>query len=79
MGDHVRAEQIIRLYKLACSGVSLDEDSRALANKWRPSPADDLDERDEFPIWSDGGRWVGPEEFASDHLIGGTQKTLSRR
>ena len=76
MGDHVRAEQIIRLYKLACSGVSLDEDSRALANKWRPSPEDDLDERDEFPIWSDGGRWVGPEEFASDHLSGGTPEDI---
>lgn len=76
MDDHVRTEQMIRLYKLACSGVALDEKSRGLANQWRPSPEDHIDERDEFPIWSGGGRWVGPEEFASDRLISGASEDV---
>ena len=63
------SEKAIRFHHLAHSGAPVDEESKALANQWQPSEGPGLDDGDEFVAWT-GARWVGPEEFAPQDLVG---------
>ena len=62
-------EKVLRLHKLAVSGVKLDKRSRALANEREAGGIDE--DRDEFPSWHEF-RWTDSAEEAPYKLIEGT-------
>ena len=67
--DFIKKEKALRLYKLTLSGAKLDKKSMALVSDGHISTDGDLDERDEFLIWSGEGAIIEEEEFTLQSFL----------
>ena len=67
--ENIQKEKALRLIRLQVSGVDLDKKSRALIGDEKLDTEGELNERDEFRIWSSETTRVAQEDFTPQNLL----------
>ena len=67
--ENIQKEKALRLIRLQASGAKLDKKSSALIADENIDTEGELNERDEFRIWSSEATWIAQEDFTPENLL----------